>query len=191
MHRRVRRDRAAGPARTSADRCRRARDARRACRRLRRLAGCAGRGRLLKDDHDNLGELRLFALRLFKLRRVSVVGGQGGELRRVHALARAHRLPQPSLGSNGLPNFSSGNSDLSPQPPHCHAAQGACKKDLPNLGPQTPAEEAAANAEALKHAGCIQSDGEPDFPHPDGQGLIQVKNATVILQLVGRPSGSS
>ena len=122
--------------------------------------------------------------------RVSVVGGQGGELRRVHALARAHRLPQPSLGSNGLPNFSSGNSDLSPQPPHCHAAQGACKKDLPNLGPQTPAEEAAANAEALKHAGCIQSDGEPDFPHPDGQGLIQV-NATVILQLVGRPSGSS
>ena len=33
----------------------------------------------------------------------------------------------------------------------------------------------------FKYAGCIQSDGEPDFPHPGGQGLVQVKNATVIL----------
>jgi hypothetical protein len=51
-----------------------------------------------------------------------------------------------------------------------------CTKDLPKLGPQTPAEKAAASAEALKYAECLRSNSEPDFPDPNGQGLIQVSS---------------
>jgi hypothetical protein len=100
---------------------------------------------------------------------------------------RSHELsdfPDPTVGSNGLPNFRmnvSGNSDLDPNSPQYQAAHKACKKDLPNLLPQTPAGKASANADALKYAVCMRSHGEPDFPDPNGQGIIQVKNATGIL----------
>ena len=101
---------------------------------------------------------------------------------------RAHGLsgfPDPTVGSNGLPGFSingNANSDLNPQSSQYQTAQKSCKSDLPDLGPTTPAERAAANAEALKYAECMRSHGEPDFPDPNGQGVIQVKNATGILQ---------
>ena len=100
---------------------------------------------------------------------------------------RSHGLtgfPDPTAGSNGLPSFSlnaSPTSDLDPEKPQYQAAQKACKNDLPNLGPTTPAEKATANAAALKYAECMRSDGEPDFPDPNGQGMIQIKNATGIL----------
>ena len=45
---------------------------------------------------------------------------------------------------------------------------------------QTSAEKAAANAAALKYATCMRSHGVPNFPDPNGQGLIQV-NATGSL----------
>jgi len=100
---------------------------------------------------------------------------------------RSHGLtdfPDPSAGSNGLPSFSlnaSPTSDLDPQKPQYQAAQKGCKNDLPNLGPTTPAERATANAAALKYAECMRSHGEPDFPDPNGQGMIQIKNATGVL----------
>jgi hypothetical protein len=100
---------------------------------------------------------------------------------------RSHGLtdfPDPTVGSNGLPSFSlndSPGSDLDPNSPPYQAAQKACKKDLPNLAPQTPAEKTAAIAAALKYAECMRAHGEPDFPDPNGQGVIQIKNATGIL----------
>ncbi len=46
-------------------------------------------------EHCELGELRLFALGLSESGRVSVGGGDGGEVLRLHALSRAERLPRP------------------------------------------------------------------------------------------------
>jgi hypothetical protein len=54
-----------------------------------------------------------------------------------------------------------------------------CKKDLPELL-HTSAEKATANGAALKYATCIRSHGVPDFPDPDGQGVIQVNSSTGI-----------
>jgi hypothetical protein len=93
-------------------------------------------------------------------------------------------FPDPTVGPNGLPSFSinaSGNSDLDQNSTQLQAAQKACKEDLPSLGLKTPAERASANAEALKYAECMRSHGEPDFPDPNGQGIIQVKSATGVL----------
>jgi hypothetical protein len=100
---------------------------------------------------------------------------------------RSHGLsdfPDPTVGSNGLPSWSlnaSPNSDLDPNSPQYKSSQKACRGDLPTLGPQTPAETTAAIAEAVKYAECMRSHGEPDFPDPNGQGVIQIKNATGIL----------
>jgi hypothetical protein len=54
-----------------------------------------------------------------------------------------------------------------------------CKKDLPDLL-HTSAEKATANAAALKYATCMRSLGVPDFPDPDGQGVIQLNSSTGI-----------
>lgn len=85
-------------------------------------------------------------------------------------------FPDPTIGSNGQPGFSS----LPPPTPQTETAEKACHQYSPaaNL---TPAQEAAANAKALKYAQCMQSHGEPDFPDPNGQGLIQLTNTTGIL----------
>ncbi len=93
---------------------------------------------------------------------------------------RAHGLsdfPDPTVGSNGLPNW----SGVDNQAPAYKAADQVCKQDLPEIGPHTSAEKATAQAAALKYATCMRSNGVPDFPDPNGQGLIQV-NATGTLE---------
>jgi hypothetical protein len=91
-------------------------------------------------------------------------------------------FPDPSIGSNGLPTLTiNAGPTTNPQSPAFRAAKQACKKELPNLGPQTPAEKATANAAALKYAACMRSHGVPNFPDPNGQGLIQINNATGVL----------
>ena len=101
---------------------------------------------------------------------------------------RSHGLtdfPDPTIGSNGLPSFTfngSGDSADEPNSPEFQSAQRACKNDLPNLGEQTPADQAAANAKALKYVACMRAHGEPDFPDPNGHGVIQISNATGILE---------
>jgi hypothetical protein len=100
---------------------------------------------------------------------------------------RSHGLtdfPDPTVGSNGLPSFNiqgSANSDLNPESSQWKAAQSACKNDLPDLGGNTSADKEAANVKALKYAQCMRSHGEPNFPDPNGQGVIQITNATGIL----------
>jgi hypothetical protein len=92
-------------------------------------------------------------------------------------------FPDPTIGSNGLPSWAANpnNPNSSDDSVAYPAARRACKHDLPKLGPQTSAEKAAANGEALKYATCMRSNGVPLFPDPDGQGVIQIKNATGTL----------
>lgn len=97
---------------------------------------------------------------------------------------RSHGLtdfPDPTVGSNGLPTFNihaSANSNLNSQSPQFQAAQRACRGDLPDLAGNTSANN---EADALKYSQCMRSHGEPDFPDPNGQGVIQIANATGIL----------
>ena len=94
---------------------------------------------------------------------------------------RAHGIsdfPDPTIGSNGLPSWTSSTNR---PPPAYKTAQQACKNGLPDLL-GTSAEKAAANAAALKYATCMRSNGVPNFPDPNGQGLIQIKNATGTLE---------
>jgi hypothetical protein len=102
------------------------------------------------------------------------------------ACIRSHGVtdfPDPTVGSNGLPTWTSSASDPSGDihSPAGQTAQQDCKTELPHLAPQTSAEKATANPAALKYATCMRSNGVPDFPDPNGQGLIQIKNATGAL----------
>jgi hypothetical protein len=90
-------------------------------------------------------------------------------------------FPDPTVGSNGLPSWTFDAGNVSPQSPAFRAAHQVCKKDLPDLL-RTPAEKATANRAALRYATCMRSNGVPSFPDPNGQGLIQIKNATGVLE---------
>jgi hypothetical protein len=102
------------------------------------------------------------------------------------ACIRSHGVPDfpdPTIGSNGLPNFAgSPNKNASLDSPTGHAARRGCQNDLPHLGLQTSAEKAAANAAALKYATCMRSNGVPSFPDPNGQGMIQIRSAISTLE---------
>jgi hypothetical protein len=104
---------------------------------------------------------------------------------RFSGCVRSHGVPDfpdPTIGLNGLPSWNdSWSSNAKAQAQALPAAQRACKTDLPSLGPQTSAEKATANAEALKYAACMRSNGVPNFPDPNGQGLIQINNGTGSL----------
>jgi hypothetical protein len=99
------------------------------------------------------------------------------ECMRAHGLAD---FPDPTLGPNGLPGFSMNDSgDLNAQSPQFQAAKDACKNDLPDLGaPPTRQDEVGA---ALEYTRCMRSHGEPDFPDPDGRGVIRITSTTGIL----------
>jgi hypothetical protein len=90
-------------------------------------------------------------------------------------------FPDPTVGSNGLPNFRP-TINVNGGAAVFNAAQRVCKKILPSLGPHTSAEKATANAAALKYATCMRANGVPNFPDPNGQGVIQINNATGTLE---------
>ena len=92
---------------------------------------------------------------------------------------RAHGLADfPDPSSNGSISLHvQPGSDLNPHSPQFQAAQNACK----SLGPSgnlTPAQEAAANARALKYSQCMRSNGIADFPDPNGQGTVTINEGT-------------
>jgi hypothetical protein len=93
---------------------------------------------------------------------------------------RAHGLPDfpdPTIGPNGLPLWTLSNVD--PQSTQFQEAKRACKNDLPDLG-APPTRQDEVNA-AVKYTKCMRSHGEPDFPDPNNQGVIQIPNATGTL----------
>jgi hypothetical protein len=88
---------------------------------------------------------------------------------------RAHGItdfPDPSSNGSLTIGIKPG-SDLNPHDPRNLAAQSACKAYSP-AGNPTPAEEATANANALRYSQCMQSHGIADFPDPNGQGTLTI-----------------
>ena len=89
---------------------------------------------------------------------------------------RAHGIsdfPDPSrqggIALNGGPG-----SDLNPSSPLFKAANSACKPLLPPQKALSPAQQAAARAQALRYARCMRAHGISDFPDPNAQGGIQL-----------------
>jgi len=87
---------------------------------------------------------------------------------------RAHGIsdfPDPSshggIALNGGPG-----SDLNPSSPLYQAANSACKPLLPPQKALSPAQQAAARAQALAYARCMRAHGISDFPDPNAQGGI-------------------
>jgi hypothetical protein len=101
---------------------------------------------------------------------------------RYSACIRAHgepTFPDPTIGSNGLPLWSMNALYIDPQSTQFQAAKSACKSELPNLGaPPTQQDEVSA---ALNYTACMRSHGEPDFPDPNGHGVIQITNPAGVL----------
>jgi hypothetical protein len=85
---------------------------------------------------------------------------------RAHGIAK---FPDPT--SNGI--AISRSSGIDPNSPQFQAADHACKSLLPG-GNLTPAQQAAANAKALRYARCMRSHGFPNFPDPNGHGVISL-----------------
>jgi hypothetical protein len=95
--------------------------------------------------------------------------------------ARALKYSQ-CMRSHGITNFpdptSNGiainrNSGIDPNSPQFESAERACGAFAP-FGNLTPAQQVAANAKALKYAQCMRSRGFPDFPDPNGHGVIDL-----------------
>ena len=91
---------------------------------------------------------------------------------------RAHGIsdfpdPVPSpLGGYDFHVHISPGSDLDPHSPRYQSADKACQRDLPpGFEKMTPAQMAA---NALKWSECMRANGEPNFPEPNGQGLIKI-----------------
>jgi hypothetical protein len=89
---------------------------------------------------------------------------------------RAHGLrdfpdPVPAAGGGFAFRVEPGLDPRSPSP-QFQAAEKACQKDVPpGLANLTPAQ---MMANALKYTECMRSHGEPDFPDPNGQGMIKI-----------------
>jgi hypothetical protein len=90
---------------------------------------------------------------------------------------RAHGIsdfPDPNsqggIALNGGPG-----SDLNPSSPRFKAATNACKPLLPPQKALSPAQQAAAKAQALKYSRCMRAHGISDFPDPNAQGNLQIQ----------------
>lgn len=91
---------------------------------------------------------------------------------------RAHGIrdlpdPVPSpLGGYDFHVHITPGSDLDPRSPRYESADEACQKSLPpGFEKMAPAQMAA---DGLKWSECMRANGEPDFPEPNGQGLIKI-----------------
>ncbi|MGO9960454.1 MAG: hypothetical protein ACLP50_31520 [Solirubrobacteraceae bacterium] len=99
------------------------------------------------------------------------------------ACMRSHGVsdfPDPTVGSNGLPSWGPIITESPAEQAAQRAAQPVCRKDLPDLL-HTSAEKSTANTAALRYATCMRSNGVPNFPYPNGQGLIHF-DATGALE---------
>jgi hypothetical protein len=95
------------------------------------------------------------------------------------ACMRSHGVSDfrdPTRGSNGLPSWTSSENR---QPPAYQGARKVCGKDLPGLGLNTPAGRATADAAALKYATCMRSNGVPNFPDPNRQGILVIQTGDI------------
>jgi hypothetical protein len=78
------------------------------------------------------------------------------------------------MRANGVPNFPDPDSQgeiqgsgIDPGSPSFQTAQQKCAKYTPHGGqPPSPAQQAQAQAQALKYSACMRTHGEPSFPDP-------------------------
>jgi hypothetical protein len=91
-------------------------------------------------------------------------GGNSTTMRRFASCMRSHGVANfPDPNANGTITF----SGMNPDSPAFKSAQNACKKYAPNGGREpSPAQQAAAQAAALKFSACMRSHGVPKFPDP-------------------------
>jgi len=90
---------------------------------------------------------------------------------------RAHGItdfPDPNV-QGGIDLNGGPGSDLNVSSPQFKAANNACKSLLPPRRAMSPAQQAAARAQALKYSRCMRAHGISDFPDPDSQGGIALK----------------
>lgn len=86
--------------------------------------------------------------------------------------------PVPAPGGGYAFRVEPGLNPRSPTP-QFQAAENACQKDVPpSLENLTPAQMAT---NALRYSECMRSHGEPAFPEPNAQGLIEITNPTGIM----------
>jgi hypothetical protein len=86
---------------------------------------------------------------------------------------RAHGIkdfPDPNSRGELALNAEPG-SDIDPGNPTYQAADGACKRLLPNAGVPPPGLKAAN----LKYAKCMRAHGISDFPDPKPDGTLQIQ----------------
>jgi len=95
---------------------------------------------------------------------------------------RSHGVSAGSVNSNGSVEFSGGNVGS----PQFQQASQKCRSLLPNGGAPTPAQQAAAVANALKFSECMRSHGITNFPDPQVSG-----GGSRISIRIGSKNGSS
>jgi hypothetical protein len=93
-----------------------------------------------------------------------MAGGNAATMQKFASCMRSHGVPNfPDPNANGTITF----SGMNPDSPGFKKAQDACKKYTPNGGqPPSPAQQARAQAAALKFSACMRSHGVPKFPDP-------------------------
>ena len=95
-------------------------------------------------------------------------GGQfsiagGSHMAQLAACMRSHGVPNfPEPNAQGV--ISSGSID--PNSPQFQQAMQACRKDLPNGGTPSPAQQAEMRQQALAFSACMRKHGLPNFPDP-------------------------
>jgi hypothetical protein len=117
---------------------------------------------------------------------LSIAGGKGNRssLMKFSACMRSHGEPNfPDPNAQGVISVTpdSGIKDSS----QLRAAQQACRKDLPNGGVPTPAQQQEARAQALAFSACMRRNGLPNFPDP------QFGSGGQVEMRVGSSSGLS
>jgi hypothetical protein len=114
---------------------------------------------------------------------LAIAGGtrNRNSLMKFAACMRSHGVPNfPDPNAQGVISVtpSSGIKDSS----RFTAAQQACRKNLPNGGTPTPAQQAEARAQALAFSACMRRNGLPNFPDPQfgpgGKVEIQVGSSS-------------
>jgi hypothetical protein len=116
---------------------------------------------------------------------VSLGGGDSGRGPADPAFQEQQLKFARCMQAHGITNFpdSGGisiNSGIDPNSAQFQAAQRACQSLLPGLA-QTPSQKAAANTAALEFAQCMRSHGIPNFPDPNGQGVIDMTGVNIRL----------
>ena len=111
----------------------------------------------------------------------------GGSTRQLQKFASCMR-------ANGEPNFPDPNaqgqitgstsSGFDPGSPQFQKAMQTCRKDLPNGGVPTPAQQAQARQNAVEFSSCMRSHGVPKFPDPQfgpgGKVTIHIDSSSGI-----------